>query len=121
MRIAAIGAFLVFCACGGGQDRSSTQSAMELQLAKARAAIASSADGKVTICHVPPGNPEGAHEITIGEPAVTAHITQHGDVVGSCCEALGECCVPVEGACEADEECCGNGDLICVEGRCVTP
>ena len=38
---------------------------------------------KVTICHIPPGNPENAHEITVGAPAVPAHLA-HGDNVGSC-------------------------------------
>jgi hypothetical protein len=38
---------------------------------------------KVTICHIPPGNPDNAHEITVGEPAVRAHLA-HGDHVGPC-------------------------------------
>jgi hypothetical protein len=44
------------------------------------------ADGveKVTICHIPPGNPENAHTITVGAPAVEAHVTQHGDSIGEC-------------------------------------
>jgi sRNA-binding protein len=28
---------------------------------------------KVTICHIPPGNPANAHTITVGSPAVPAH------------------------------------------------
>jgi len=39
--------------------------------------------GKVTICHIPPGNPENAHTITVGSPAVAAHLA-HGDVEESC-------------------------------------
>jgi hypothetical protein len=39
---------------------------------------------KVTICHIPPGNPENRHEITVGASAVPAHILNHGDHVGSC-------------------------------------
>jgi len=40
---------------------------------------------KVTICHVPPGNPENAHDITIGASAVPAHLANHeGDHVGPC-------------------------------------
>jgi hypothetical protein len=39
---------------------------------------------KVTICHIPPGNPANAHEITIGAPAVDAHIRNHGDYLGAC-------------------------------------
>jgi len=38
-----------------------------------------------TICHIPPGNPSNAHTITIGKPAVKAHIA-HGDVGGACAE-----------------------------------
>jgi hypothetical protein len=39
---------------------------------------------KVLICHIPPGNPANAHEICVGEPAVAAHVANHGDPVGSC-------------------------------------
>ena len=39
--------------------------------------------GKATICHIPPGNPTNAHTITVGRPAVAAHLA-HGDVEGSC-------------------------------------
>lgn len=48
-------------------------------------------EGKVLICHVPPGNPENRHEICVGENAVRAHLN-HGhadsdedrDNVGPC-------------------------------------
>ena len=40
---------------------------------------------KVTICHVPPGNPENAHEITVGASAVPAHLA-HGDRLFTCDE-----------------------------------
>jgi hypothetical protein len=43
---------------------------------------------KVTICHRPPGNPANEHTITIGEPAVDAHLA-HGDVVGACANGNG--------------------------------
>jgi hypothetical protein len=39
---------------------------------------------KVTICHIPPGNPANAHSDTVGEPAVAAHIRDHGDYLGAC-------------------------------------
>jgi uncharacterized low-complexity protein len=40
---------------------------------------------KVTICHVPPGNPENAHTITISQCAVQAHLRNHpGDHIGQC-------------------------------------
>lgn len=38
---------------------------------------------KVTICHIPPGNPANAHTIEISENALAAHI-DHGDVLGAC-------------------------------------
>ncbi|MGI0003231.1 MAG: hypothetical protein ACRD91_03295, partial [Nitrosopumilaceae archaeon] len=39
--------------------------------------------GKVTICHVPPGNPSKAHTITIDRAALERHLA-HGDFVGEC-------------------------------------
>jgi hypothetical protein len=39
---------------------------------------------KVTICHIPPGNPENRHTITIGASAVAAHVAEHGDEIGPC-------------------------------------
>jgi len=39
--------------------------------------------GKATICHIPPGNPANAHTITVGRPAVSAHLA-HGDIDESC-------------------------------------
>lgn len=38
---------------------------------------------EVEICHVPPGNPEKAHTIIIGAPAVSTHLA-HGDSLGHC-------------------------------------
>lgn len=38
---------------------------------------------KVTICHVPPGNPNNAYPITISINALNAHLA-HGDVIGDC-------------------------------------
>jgi hypothetical protein len=40
-------------------------------------------NGQVCICHFPPGNPENAHTICIGEPAVDTHLG-HGDTLGGC-------------------------------------
>jgi len=40
-------------------------------------------DGKVTMCHVPRGNPSNQHDINISPNAVRAHM-RHGDAFGSC-------------------------------------
>lgn len=39
--------------------------------------------GKITICHIPPGNPANAHTITIAQAAWPAH-QAHGDQQGAC-------------------------------------
>jgi hypothetical protein len=112
MRIASALAVVVVCACGGRDTSGSADaSRIELELAKAHAAAAASPDGKVTICHIPPGNPANAHEIRVGEPAVRAHVERHGDTVGGCC-------VPVEGVCGTTDDCCSG--LSCIEGHCVS-
>ena len=40
-------------------------------------------DGRVAICHVPPGNPDNTHTITVSINAVPAHLA-HGDYCGPC-------------------------------------
>ncbi len=40
---------------------------------------------KVELCHVPPGNPDNAHTISVAEDALEAH-RAHGDVEGACPE-----------------------------------
>jgi len=40
-------------------------------------------EAKVDVCHIPPGNPENAHTITISENAVSTHL-DHGDHIGAC-------------------------------------
>jgi len=42
--------------------------------------------GKVAICHIPPGNPDNAHTITVAAPAADAHLA-HGDYLGACEDA----------------------------------
>lgn len=39
---------------------------------------------RVTICHIPPGNPDNAHTITISINAWPAHRDNHGDTMGPC-------------------------------------
>ena len=38
---------------------------------------------KVDVCHIPPGNPDNAHTITISENALGTHL-DHGDALGPC-------------------------------------
>lgn len=45
--------------------------------------VTASGDEKVTICHIPPGNPGNAKTITVGASAVNAHLG-HGDTLGPC-------------------------------------
>lgn len=40
-------------------------------------------EAMVSICHFPPGNPQNPQNITVGEPAVAAHLA-HGDTLGAC-------------------------------------
>ena len=40
-------------------------------------------NAKVDVCHIPPGNPDNAHTITISEKAVETHL-EHGDQLGAC-------------------------------------
>jgi len=39
---------------------------------------------KVTICHIPPGNPGNAHTIDIDLSALDTHLDHHGDYWGAC-------------------------------------
>ncbi len=60
-----------------------------LLLAGLGAVIVAAPEPKVTICHVPPGNPDNAHSITIGESAVPAHLANHpGDAIGACATVI---------------------------------
>ncbi len=51
---------------------------------------ASAQAAKVEVCHIPPGNPENWHTISVSTNAEQAHL-KHGDLAGSClenCETL---------------------------------
>jgi hypothetical protein len=46
---------------------------------------------KKTICHVPPGNPDNAHTLTVGAKGAAAHLDEHeGDYAGPCKKHDGE-------------------------------
>lgn len=51
-------------------------------LAVSGVAVADS-QGKVDVCHIPPGNPANAHTINVSVNAVPAHLA-HGDFLGAC-------------------------------------
>ncbi len=48
------------------------------------------AEPKVTICHFPPGNPAKVQVITVGQPAIPAHVSNHNDAV--CPAGDTDCC-----------------------------
>ena len=64
------------------------------------------AGSKITICHIPPGNPANVQTIDVAPAALSAHLA-HGDRVGPCAS---ECQDPGE-TCTSDADCCG--DLAC--------
>lgn len=56
-----------------------------LVAAVAATAVAFAGGEKVTICHIPQGNPENAQTITIGAKAAAKHFEEHeGDYKGEC-------------------------------------
>ncbi len=93
--------------------------------------VAAAAPGpKVTICHFPPGNPANVQVITVGAPAVPAHIANHNDVV--CSAGDSDCCfggshpsVCTNFATDVNNcGACGNGcstGASCTGGSCVAP
>lgn len=71
--------------CGGsGQVSSPTQTAITPTAIEDDGVVTQTAVDKVTICHYPPGNPGNAQTITVGAPAVAAHVAEHGDTIGPC-------------------------------------
>jgi len=67
---------------------------------------------KVTICHIPPGNPGNAHTITVGGKAADSHIANHGDTLGPCGEETNQ---PPE-ADAGDDVCVLFGDEVVLDG-----
>lgn len=49
---------------------------------------------KVTICHIPPGNPGNVHTITISVNALKTHVDHHDDYIGECITEGSETIVP---------------------------
>ena len=69
--------------CGRGNDADEVGASSSAEKNRSNPTQDGDASKKVTICHIPPGNPPNAHTITVGEPAVRAHLA-HGDHLGPC-------------------------------------
>lgn len=147
-------AWMVLCSallalgCGGpttAEDPSLATGDDNLGAGEAPATDGGTESGKfITICHIPPGNHANAHTITVGVPAMAAHV-RHGDTLGACADDgetpadggtsgsndggttdggsgggidAGPQCLPEGNECstEGEESCC-NG-LACQEGQC---
>ncbi|HSG98576.1 MAG TPA: hypothetical protein VLB27_00910 [candidate division Zixibacteria bacterium] len=65
-------------ALGGADDHSDDD-----HCERAEADAQASKPHKITICHIPPGNPDNAHTINVSKNAKRAHLA-HGDVLGGC-------------------------------------
>lgn len=76
---------LTGCITSGSSNDASSESAA--RTAGSATGAGSLGVTKVTICHIPPGNPANAHSITVGSPAVRAHLA-HGDSLGACPDVL---------------------------------
>lgn len=78
------------CLLSGDGSNANSDASLSLRSSGSNADSANATDSasgggvaKVTICHIPPGNPANAHSITVGAPAVRAHLA-HGDTIGAC-------------------------------------
>jgi hypothetical protein len=67
---------------------------------------------KVTICHVPPGNPGNFHDISVSENASQAHLN-HGDLEGSCIENCAALCDDAD-ACTQDYDASNQEECVCL-------
>lgn len=75
----------------------------------------SNGSSKVTICHIPPGNPSNAHNITVSVNAMDAHLN-HGDVLGDCPTGdMPETCTTTISGTSTDNLFVGAGDVLCIE------
>lgn len=64
---------------------------------------------KVTVCHLPPGNPANAQTISVGEAAVSAHLG-HGDQLGACPVCGSNAALCDDGNACTSDSCDANGD-----------
>lgn len=97
-----------------------------LAIALVASAEIARADKKVTLCHLPPGNPANPHTISVGEAAVASHLA-HGDLLGACTSGCPASCddgnLCTSDSCGANGECvhspvsCDDG-LVCTLDAC---
>ena len=50
-------------------------------------------NGKVDICHFPPGNPFNFETLSVAANAVSAHLKNHNDLEGSCADNCSRICL----------------------------
>src|SRR5438128_1928266 len=62
-----------------------------ISIAGGTAIFAGGGQQKVQVCHRPPGNPSNYQTITIGVPALPAHLA-HGDFAGACLDLCAMLC-----------------------------
>ncbi len=127
-------AALVSVGCGGGNPADDQAAASAAERARDDNSSAAPGSHKVTLCHIPPGNPANAHTITVGEPAVRAHLA-HGDYLGPCHGSTddgsdpnggtpnpnpndGSTCVELGSSCGPGLPACCTG-LFCLTGQCA--
>ena len=80
-----------------------------LSIALLTCSHAAHGEKKVTLCHLPHGNPSQAQTISVGEAAVSAHLA-HGDQLGACAAS----CPP---SCDDGNLC--TSDSCGTDGQCV--
>ena len=72
--------------------------------------FATAGNAKVDVCHIPPGNPDNFHTVTVSERALSSHLA-HGDLQGACNDRCTDLCND-NNACTMDD----TGD--CEQNSC---
>lgn len=80
------------------------------------------AEKKVTLCHIPPGDPAHPQTLSVAEAAVRAHLA-HGDQVGACAAGCASSCddgnLCTSDSCSADGACL-HAPVSCDDGAVCT-